>query len=96
MLLLIEENSKETKYIIPGKLFEYIATENPIILIGPKDGNAAQILSEFNNCSINDYNEKINLEEVVNALDNALSSSKIKSKYSRAKQAQEIIHLINQ
>ena len=96
VLLLIIPEIRENKGILTGKLFEYIATENPIILIGPKDGNAAQILSEFNNCSIHNYNEKINLEEIVNTLDSVLPSSRIKSKYSRAKQAQEIIDLIQQ
>lgn len=96
VLLLIIPEIKENKGILTGKLFEYIATENPIILIGPKDGDAAQILSEFNNCSIHDYNEKINLEEIVNTLNSALPSSNIKSKYSRAKQVEEIIDLIQQ
>ena len=95
-LLLVIPDLNENKGILTGKLFEYIATENPIILIGPKDGDAAQILSEFNNCSIHDYNERINLVEFVNTVDNALPSSNIKSKYSRVRQAQEIIDLIRQ
>ena len=41
LLLLIEENSKQTEYIIPGKLFEYMASKRPIIAIGPQDANAS-------------------------------------------------------
>ena len=35
LLLLIEENSKETEHIIPGKLFEYMASKRPIIALVP-------------------------------------------------------------
>ena len=94
ILILIIPQIIENKGIITGKLFEYIATENPIILIGPKDGDAAQIISEFNNCSIHDYNENINLEEVFDKMNNTCNSKGLKEKYSRAKQAEEIINLI--
>jgi hypothetical protein len=32
--------------ILTGKLFEYLAAENPIICIGPKNGNAAAIIEK--------------------------------------------------
>lgn len=37
---------EETKFVVTGKLFEYLATQRPILYVGPKDGDAAQILSE--------------------------------------------------
>lgn len=33
---------------LPGKFFEYLASGNPILAIGPTDGDAAQILREAN------------------------------------------------
>ena len=45
LLLLIEEDSKETQYIIPGKLFEYIASKRPIICIGPDESDIEDILA---------------------------------------------------
>src|SRR5690606_5021348 len=36
ILLLVEINSKETSYIIPGKLFEYMVSNRPVVAIGPK------------------------------------------------------------
>jgi hypothetical protein len=44
VLLLIEIDSEDTKAIIPGKLFEYMASETPIIAIGPKDADVEQII----------------------------------------------------
>lgn len=46
-LLLISNFPHENcKGIIPGKIFEYLATENPILAIGPKDGDVQRILQE--------------------------------------------------
>ncbi|MBS0011950.1 MAG: glycosyltransferase family 4 protein [Bacteroidales bacterium] len=45
LLVLIPDN-KHNKIIITGKLFEYLRTELPILAIGPKDGEAAGIISE--------------------------------------------------
>ncbi|MDA9335899.1 glycosyl transferase family 1, partial [Flavobacteriaceae bacterium] len=48
LLLLIEENSKETEYIIPGKLFEYMASKRPIIAIGPNTSDIEKIINQTN------------------------------------------------
>ena len=36
VLLLVEINSVETRGIIPGKLFEYMAAKRPVLALGPK------------------------------------------------------------
>lgn len=41
MLILIIPDTKESKAITPGKVFEYIATGKPVLYIGPDDGDAA-------------------------------------------------------
>ena len=46
VLLLIEIDSEETKSIIPGKLFEYMATGNPILAVGPADADVKKILQK--------------------------------------------------
>lgn len=48
MLLLIEINSEDTKAIIPGKLFEYMVAETPIIAVGPADTDVERILKSTN------------------------------------------------
>jgi glycosyltransferase involved in cell wall biosynthesis len=48
VLLLIEINSNDTKSIIPGKLFEYIVSERPIIALGPEGSDFAEIITSTN------------------------------------------------
>jgi glycosyltransferase involved in cell wall biosynthesis len=58
VLLLIEIDSEDTKAIIPGKLFEYMASETPIIAIGPKDADVEQIIKSTNTGHYFCYNKK--------------------------------------
>ena len=46
VLLLVEINSVETRAIIPGKLFEYLAAKRPIIAFGPKESDMEGIIRE--------------------------------------------------
>jgi glycosyltransferase involved in cell wall biosynthesis len=46
MLLLVIPDSEGAKGILTGKLFEYLGARNPILGIGPADGDAAAILNE--------------------------------------------------
>ncbi len=46
VLLLVEINSAETRAIIPGKLFEYLAAKRPIIAFGPKESDIEEIIAE--------------------------------------------------
>lgn len=45
-LLLPIPQATNNKLILTGKIFEYLASQNPILAIGPPDGNASQILQE--------------------------------------------------
>ncbi len=65
VLLLIEINSEETKSIIPGKLFEYMVSERPIIAIGPKDSDFAEIITSTNTGVFFTYNEKERLKKTI-------------------------------
>ena len=48
LLLLVEMDRLETRSIIPGKLFEYLAAHRPIIGIGPEGSDIEGILDETN------------------------------------------------
>lgn len=58
VLLLVEIDSQETKGIIPGKLFEYMAAKRPILAIGPKDWEVGQLIEETNSGVVFDYQDK--------------------------------------
>ncbi|MCX6283589.1 MAG: glycosyl transferase family 1, partial [Bacteroidetes bacterium] len=48
VLLLIINNTPNSKMILTGKFFEYLAARRPILCLGPPDGDAAAILKETN------------------------------------------------
>lgn len=65
VLLLIEIDSEETKSIIPGKLFEYMVSERPIIAIGPTASDFAEIITSTNTGVFFTYDEKERLKQVL-------------------------------
>ncbi len=62
VLLLIEIDSKETRGIIPGKLFEYLASGSPILAIGPDNWDASRIISETNSGKVFSYTDEQRLK----------------------------------
>lgn len=48
LLLLLTPSNAELKYVIPGKLFEYMASAKPILCTAQPDNDSAQILKEAN------------------------------------------------
>ena len=65
VLLLIEIDSEDTKSIIPGKLFEYMVSERPILAIGPKDADFSVILQQTNTGTFALYDEKDKVKETI-------------------------------
>ncbi|WP_394758396.1 glycosyltransferase family 4 protein [Flavobacterium sp.] len=65
VLVLIEIDSAETKSIIPGKLFEYMVSERPILAIGPKDSDFAEIITSTNTGVFFTYKEKERLKSQI-------------------------------
>ncbi|RZJ88987.1 MAG: glycosyl transferase family 1, partial [Chryseobacterium sp.] len=65
VLLLVEIDSEETKCIIPGKLFEYMASERPIIAIGPEDADMGSIVKSSNTGVFVTYLEKERLKRAI-------------------------------
>ena len=65
VLLLIEIDSEDTKCIIPGKLFEYMASYRPIIAIGPEGSDVSQIINKTNTGKYFLYNDYDALKETI-------------------------------
>lgn len=101
ILLLIEINSEDTKSIIPGKLFEYMVSERPIIGIGPKGSDFAQIITDTNTGIFVDYLEKDKLKSIIFAyfcqfLDGNLKSHAVGlQKFSRRNLTEKLANLLN-
>ncbi len=89
LLVLIEIDSDETKTIIPGKLFEYMASQTPILAIGPKYSDVEKIIKSTNTGSYFLYKAEKELETKLLEYFNAYKKGALKTapigieKYSR-------------
>lgn len=63
LLLLVIPNTINSNLILTGKLFEYLATRNNIICIGPKLGDAAKIIDE---CNCGKTFDRTNIQDIKN------------------------------
>ena len=79
VLLLVEIDSEETKCIIPGKLFEYMVSERPIIAIGPQGADFSGIIQSTNTGIFVTYSEKERLKQSILTYHNQYRESGLKS-----------------
>lgn len=100
VLLLIEINSIETMSILPGKLFEYMVSERPIIAIGPRGSEFADIITETNTGVFFDYDKTKKLKVAILKYFAAFLKGDLQShpvglqQYSRKSLTQKLSHLI--
>lgn len=80
LLLLIESNSNAASYIIPGKLFEYIASKTPIIAIGPNKSDIKKIISDTKSGDYFSYSNENVLMETLKSYFNQYTGNGIISK----------------
>jgi glycosyltransferase involved in cell wall biosynthesis len=55
VLLLIEIDAEETQGIIPGKVFEYMASKRPILGVGPNNWEVADLITKSNTGKVYSY-----------------------------------------
>ncbi|MCX8010629.1 MAG: glycosyltransferase, partial [Ignavibacteria bacterium] len=65
LLIMIVNQVKTANEILPGKIFEYVATGNPIVVIGPENGVAAKLLNEVQQGKAFDYEKLNELKEYI-------------------------------
>lgn len=100
VLLLIEANTREASYIIPGKLFEYLNANRPIVALGPKQSDIPSILEDTNTGFYFDYENKSALKSHILTLykrykNNTLSvDSKQTERFSRKYCTQQLAELL--
>ncbi len=102
ILLLPLNNTPNVMGIIPGKLFEYLASGRPIISIGPENGDTATILKETRGGEIIAYNDATKMTSVLNHYFELFKSKKLKlaaseiDKYSRKNLAKKVCNYLDQ
>lgn len=100
VLLLVEIDSEETKSIIPGKLFEYMVSERPIVAIGPEGSDFAEIITQTNTGVFFTYDEKEKLKAKILEYYEHFIDGKLKShpvglqQYSRKNLTQQLAKLL--
>jgi len=102
VLLLIEIDSPITKCIIPGKLFEYLQSNRPILGFGPEKADFKSIISETNTGSSFGYNtkEKELIKVKISSYFGAYQSGKLKAngigiqKYHRKKLTEKLVDIL--
>lgn len=65
LLILSNFDLEKSKGIIPGKIFEYIASGNKVIAIGPKNGDVEKILKETNSGKYFDYTQETEIQDFI-------------------------------
>ena len=102
VLLLVEINSEETRGIIPGKLFEYLAAHRPILALGPEDWDVKRILTETGAGNFFNYKETESLKyRILEYYElykkgNLISNSRNIEKFSRRNLTQKLAELLKE
>lgn len=100
ILLLVEIDSRETQCIIPGKLFEYMVSNRPIVALGPKGSDVESILKETNTGNYFNYQDYDSLKNIILIHYKAFQINTLQShgiglqKYSRKKLTESLSKLI--
>ena len=101
LLLLLEANTIAASYIIPGKLFEYLSANRPIVAIGPEFSDIKPIISQTSTGEYFNYLEYEKLKSHIlflfslyNEKSLKLTANNIKnySRYNCTKQLSEILN----
>ena len=102
LLLLIEIDSENTKAIIPGKVFEYMSSETPIIAIGPKDSDVSKIIISTNTGTYYNYKQKEALKSALLNYFETYKNENLKTNpiglqnYSRKNLTKDLANIIKQ
>jgi hypothetical protein len=102
VLLLVEINRAENRGIIPGKIFEYIAANRPIIALGPEKWDVEKILYETGAGNYFTYDDTVELKKRILAYfhlfqqGNLNSNSRHVERYSRKNLTAKLAEIIKQ
>ena len=102
VLLLLINNTSNSLGIIPGKVFEYLATRRPVLCIGPLAGDSARIIKETNAGPVVDFGDEPGLHAALSELFSQYTNSEQPQnetsidQYSRKALTGDIARLLDQ
>lgn len=68
VLLLLINQTQNSRGILTGKIFEYLASGRPILCIGPGDGDAAEVISQSGAGTTVEFNDEKRLRAEIERL----------------------------
>ncbi len=101
LLIMIVNRVATSNEILPGKIFEYIASGNFILVIGPENGNSARLVNYVKQGTAIDYEEKSRMKELILDLFNKWKNGELKKietperfEFTRERITQRLIKII--
>ncbi|MEX0843987.1 MAG: glycosyltransferase family 4 protein [Balneolaceae bacterium] len=102
-LLFPIPQAENNKQIITGKIFEYLASQTPLLSVGPLHGDAARILEDCNRFPMLDYDDEVGIKQRILTLfeqwekphKQPKHSGTEHEKFSRKKLTQTLAEILN-
>lgn len=101
--LLIVDESKESEYIVPGKVYEYLGVGKPIIVVAPEKGAIFDLIKETNGGVIAHQSNKLAIKANFmlyynnwkNKINLIIQRKDIIKKYERRNSSKKLTELLN-
>lgn len=101
LLLMIVNRVATSNEILPGKIFEYIASGNFVLVIGPENGESAKLINYVKQGTAIDYDRKDEMKKLIIQLFNQWKSNDLKKiispeslEFTREKLTQKLLQTI--
>ena len=65
VLLLFVDNFEGAKWVLTGKFFEYLASNRPILALGPLGGDLSAEITNTSSGLLADYNDEESMEKAI-------------------------------
>jgi len=102
-LLLFVDNFEGAKWVLTGKFFEYLASNRPILALGPLGGDLSAEITNTSSGLLADYNDEESIEKAISVffnqyIDQSIFTFQNKNieKYSRLDLTQKIASLLDE
>jgi glycosyltransferase involved in cell wall biosynthesis len=102
VLLLVLNNTPNSRGILTGKLFEYLAARRPVICVGPPGGDAAEIIHETGSGSTHDFDDTTGIKTELQKLFRLQEEGQLYknqndvTRYSRKELTKKMVAILNE